>query len=100
MNKSIAITLNNFENAYYLKEKKDGGITVRVPFIDKDDEGVTVLEHDVVEVEKGKKADVIKQFFEENSTTIVREKTAYNINSIIYDEISLPTSISPDIITD
>jgi len=32
--------------------------------------------------------------------TIIRGGIAYNINSIIYDEIELPAFIEPDIYTD
>ena len=99
MNKSITIKMSEFESEYILEEFDDGSIKVKVPYLDKDDEDVDVVKHNVVEVEKGDKAEVIKQYFYEEAPSITRAGVAYNIDEVIFDETELPPFIEPDIIT-
>jgi len=100
MNKSISITMGIFENEYILEEKSSGNIIVKAPYIAKDDEDQDVVEHNIIEIEKGFKADVVRQFFQEESTLIIRDGIAYNIDSILFDMVPLPSHVEADNITD
>jgi len=99
MNTIITVAMKGFNGDYILEEKENGDISVQVPYIDQDEENVDVLEHNIVDIPKGKKADVVRQFFKESSPTIIREGIAYNIDPILFDESDLPNYIAPDTIT-
>jgi len=98
MNKSINIKLRDFDSEYILEEIEDGNIVVMVPYIERDDEDEDVVKHNNIEFQKGDKADVIKQFFYEETTSIIRGGVVYNIYEIIFDESTLPHYIEPDVI--
>jgi hypothetical protein len=88
------------EGEFVLEENGAEGLTVKVPYISEDDEGNSTIEHKEFKIEEGYKAKVIRQFFIEGISTIVRNQTAYNLESIILDEIDLPEQLYADIITD
>jgi|GEM_PF-6487820 len=90
MNNTISIRLKNFDCNFILKEKENGDIVIQVPFIDQDENFEDYVEYNDVEIEKGKKEQVIRQFFEEDTLTIIRGGVAYNIETILFDECELP----------
>jgi len=97
MNNTISIKMRNFECNFILEEMENGDIKVQVPYIDQDENCEDYVEHHEVEIEKGKKEQVVRQFFEEDNTTIIRGGVAYNIETILFDECELPKNIEPDI---
>ena len=99
MSKSISCKPAGFDSEYILEEQADG-IIVKVPYLDTDDEGYEVIDHNIVEIKNGKKADIVRQFFIEESDTIIRDGTAYVLDELIFDETSVPANIEPDIIVD
>jgi len=99
MNNIISVAMKNLNGEYLLEEKEDGGLTVKAPCINQDEEDNDVIEHNIIEVEKGKKAEIVRQFFKENATTIIRGGVAFNLDSILFDESELPDFVEPDIIT-
>jgi hypothetical protein len=44
----------------------------------------------------GHKANFIKEFFKENNAIIIRNGTAYVLDEIVYDDLSIPEQIEPD----
>lgn len=95
MNNTITIRLRNFDCDFILEEKENGDIVVQVPYVDQDEEGEDYVEHNEVEISKGKKEEMIRQFFEEDSSVIVRNGLAYNIETVLFDECELPESVEP-----
>jgi len=96
MNNTISIKLKNFDCNFILEERENGDIMVQVPFIDTDENFEDCVEYNDVEIEKGKKEQVIRQFFEEDKLTIIRGGVAYNIETILFDECELPENVEPD----
>jgi len=96
MKKKINVRMGEFEGEYFLDAFDDGKIIVQVPYLDKDEEDEEVVRHNVVECEKGDKAEIIKQFFYEESPIIIRAGLTYNLDEIIFDETDLPPFIEPD----
>jgi len=96
MTNCITVKLGDFDSEYLLEEKKDGGIIVKAPYLFKDDENIDVIMHNIVEYKKSDKAEIIKQFFYEESPSIIRGGIAYNLAEIIFDEADLPPYIEQD----
>jgi len=94
----MILTIKTKQGDFFLDDDKNGGIIVQVPYIDYDEYNNEYPNHFKVNIEKGKKADVISQFFFEHATTIVRSGRAYNLPSILFDECELPKYVKPDII--
>jgi len=91
MNNCITITLGNMFGDYTLEETPDGNITVSVPYLDHDDDGSESIETNIVQIEKGHKADVVREFFKEESISIMRNGTAYMLDSVLFDQSGLPS---------
>jgi len=90
--------MGQLKTNFFLEECDNGGIIVEVPCIDQDENNNEYIKHFKVKVEEGKKADVVRQFFIERSTAIVRDFICYNIFDILFDECELPKYIKRDII--
>ena len=95
MKMAISQKTGDMEGYYILEQNKDGSLIVKVPYLKTDEEGNDFIEHNIVEA-NGHKADVIKQFFLEDSTTIIRDDTAYVLDEIIFDQVDLPKQIEPE----
>jgi hypothetical protein len=79
----------------YILEEKEGGVSVKAPYLDRE-EDEEVVEYNVVDVEAGRKADFVRQFFAEDNLTLVRGGIAYNLDDILFDEAEVPEQIEPD----
>jgi hypothetical protein len=96
---TISIKMGNLDSEYILEEKENG-LTVKTPFLDEDGDGNEIISHNIIEIPKGQKADVVRQFFAQNNVTIICSGKAYNIDEIIFDEVTLPDQPLPQEITD
>ncbi|MDR0313062.1 MAG: hypothetical protein LBI14_05660 [Treponema sp.] len=99
MNTAILIHTEDSEVKYTLSEQ-DAGITVKMPFTDHDGNGNTFINYNIVEVENGHKANVVKQFFIENNINIIRDNKAYSLEGVLFDAVSLPLKLEPNQIID
>ena len=98
-NNIISVKTGSFDSEYILEEQ-DNGILIKVPYLDQDEEGNEIIDHNIVEIANGTKASIIRQFFLEESTAIIRGGAAYSLDDILFDETAPPDQIEPDDIQD
>jgi len=98
MNNTITIRLRNYDCDFILEEKENGDIVVQVPYIvqgENFEDDIDYIDFNDIEIKKGKKEQMVRQFFEEDSPIIVRNGLAYNIETVLFDKCELPESVEP-----